>query len=276
MQLSELDTPISEAVPHIFKRPLLYVSSSDPLLQVATFLAIGPQIYVDGLVVVEGHKSVGTIGGQHLIKHILNRHERWLNEKASGIVSNVDSSLDADEPLKAALDIFAKTRFGFSPITINGKVVTSLSLRDILKFVERSKSDIHAEKLSSPLIYINKDASIGNALEVMIEKNIRNLAIRSGNSGKSIIAMVNDRKILEFLASHDGLRMIASASDGFKGLFDTRIDILDMLEAQIIRPDLPLNILSKFFNINTPCLLLHNSIVTPWDVVMKGFRRSKQ
>lgn len=53
MQVIELNTTttISNAVPHIFKRPLLTVNPSDTLLQVATFLAIGHRIYVDGLVV---------------------------------------------------------------------------------------------------------------------------------------------------------------------------------------------------------------------------------
>jgi predicted transcriptional regulator len=273
MQLTtELDAPIIEAVPHIFKRPLLYVSPSDYLLQVATYLAIGPQIYVDGLVVLDGHKAVGTIGGQHLIKHILYLQEKWLDEKASDIMIKINSSVEAGAPLRTVLNIYSKTRFAFCPIAVNDKVAASLSLRDILKVVERSKLDISANKLSSPLTYISKDASIGNALEMMLEKGIRNLAILQGNS-KEITSIVNDRKILEFLVSHDGRHMLALASDdGFEGLFKVKISVLDMLAAKIISHDLPANSVAKLFDINTPCLILDDdSIVTPWDVVMKGF-----
>lgn len=276
MQLIELDAPICEAVPHILKRPLLYVNPSDSLLEVATFLAVGPQIYVDGLVVLDGYKSVGTIGGQHLIKHILDRQESWLNEKASGIMSNVDSSLEADAPLSTALDVFAKTRFAFSPITMNGKVVTSLSLRDLLKVIENAKSGktIAADKLSSPLVCIDIDKSIGDALQVMLQKSIRNLAVRNRN-GETMPAIVNDRKILEFLASHEGRRIMASISGGFEGLLKTSIGVLDLLDAKIIRCSLPINIVAKLFDINTPCMLFDDSIVTPWDIVMKGFRGLK-
>ena len=77
MQLTELEKPISDIVPHILKRPLLSVSPADSLLQVGTFLAIGPQIYVDGLVVLDGQKPVGRIGGEHIIQYILG-HQRWL------------------------------------------------------------------------------------------------------------------------------------------------------------------------------------------------------
>jgi hypothetical protein len=44
-------------------------------LQIATFLAIGPQIYVDGLVVMDDkgqRKPVGRIGSKHIIRNILD------------------------------------------------------------------------------------------------------------------------------------------------------------------------------------------------------------
>ena len=42
MQPTELERAISDIVHHIFKRPVLSVSPADSLLQVGTFLAIGP------------------------------------------------------------------------------------------------------------------------------------------------------------------------------------------------------------------------------------------
>jgi CBS domain-containing protein len=250
----------------------LHVSPSDSLLQVATFLAIGPQIYVDGLVVLDDNKAVGTIGGQHLIKHILCLQEKWLDEKASEVMTKVNSSVEAAAPLMTVLNIFSKTRFAFCPITVNSKVAASLSLRDILKVVEGSKLNVAANKLSSPLTYISKDASIGNALEMMLEKGIRNLALMQGNS-QEITSIVNDRKILEFLVSHDGRRMLELGS--FEDLFKVKISVLDMTAAKIIAPDLPANVAAKLFDINAPCLLLDDSILTPWDVIMKGFEMVK-
>ncbi|MGC1928471.1 MAG: hypothetical protein WA667_05805 [Candidatus Nitrosopolaris sp.] len=38
---------------HIFKRPFLFVEPNTRMLQIATFLAIGPQIYVDGVIVMD-------------------------------------------------------------------------------------------------------------------------------------------------------------------------------------------------------------------------------
>jgi hypothetical protein len=51
------------AAAHIFRRPCLFIYPTAQTLQIATFLAIGPQIYADGLVVInERKKPIGRIG----------------------------------------------------------------------------------------------------------------------------------------------------------------------------------------------------------------------
>ena len=47
-----LDDPIIETFPHLTKRPFSFTYINSDLIQLATFLAIGPQIYIDGLIVV--------------------------------------------------------------------------------------------------------------------------------------------------------------------------------------------------------------------------------
>ncbi len=67
---------IKDAAPHIFQRPILFVDSSTQMLQVATFLAIGPEIYVDGLLVIDDKvqrgKPIGRISSRHIICCILD------------------------------------------------------------------------------------------------------------------------------------------------------------------------------------------------------------
>ena len=50
--------------PQIFKRPFIPVVLDTPLYQFSVFLAIGPEIYVDGLVVLEKNNQqvVGRLG----------------------------------------------------------------------------------------------------------------------------------------------------------------------------------------------------------------------
>ncbi|HET7284953.1 MAG TPA: hypothetical protein VFI70_09735 [Nitrososphaeraceae archaeon] len=64
-----LDIPIKDAAAHIFRRPFLFVNPTAHMLQIATFLAIGPQIYADGLIVINesNNKPIGRISSKHAI-----------------------------------------------------------------------------------------------------------------------------------------------------------------------------------------------------------------
>jgi predicted transcriptional regulator len=283
MQMTILNKPIKETVPHIFKRPLLSVSPSDSLLHVGTFLAVGPQIYVDGLVVLDqNYKAIGTIGGRHIIEYILS-HQRssWLAASASTIMSRFNSALEADRPLVEALDIFASTEFAFLPVTTDQKVVTSLSLRDLLNVTAASNLQEPVRELSSPLIEIDYNTSIGAALEIMLEEGIRGLVVRQQaedvnlNDNNRNASMVNDRQILEFLVSHEGIQVLDSK--GLDGLFDVKINTLGLREARVINSDISASAAAKLFDVNVPFLLLKKakSILTPWDIVIKGLKGSE-
>lgn len=272
MQLTEIERPIFDIVPHIFRRPLLSASASDPLLQVVTFLAIGPQIYVDGVVVLDNHKVVGVIGGRHIIEHILYHPRGWLQGTASTVMSRFENMVQADYPLSVALDIFSKTEFAFVPITIKQSVITSLSIRDVLRVVVASKLEIPINGLSSPMVSIKSSTSIGDALEIMLEQGIRNLIVKDNDSNAGIL---NDRKILEYLLSYRSRETILSR--GLDGLFEAQVNILDLAAAKYVNRDTATGLAAELLlDLNTPCLLLPNgSIVTPWDIVMKGLRKSK-
>jgi predicted transcriptional regulator len=127
------DISIREATAQIFKRPSLSISPDTLLPQVATFLAIGPQIYVDGLVVTVGKEPVGRISSKHILQNIINSHHtRWLNITASELMDRNVLSIEMNSSLGAAMKIFGETRFAFLPITEKGSLIASLGIRDIL------------------------------------------------------------------------------------------------------------------------------------------------
>lgn len=265
-QLTQLEQPISDVVPHIFKRPLLHVNPSDSLLTVATFLALGPQIYVDGLVVLDGHKAVGIIGGRHTIEYILYHQKDWLQGTASSIMSHSVFALDSGRPLNDVLDIFSRTGFAFVPITINQKVVTALSVRDVLRLAIEPKLNMPIGQLSSQIIAIKSNSSIGGALELMLEQGVRSLIVNDNER----TAVLNDRMMLEYLLSYRGRQAISSK--GLEGLFEIDVSALDPVEAIHADIETPASVAAeRLLDVNTPCLLLGtDSIVTPWDIVMKG------
>ncbi len=251
---------IRAAAPHIFKRPVLHVEPDDPILKVATFLAIGPQIYADGLVVLDGGRLAGRIGGWSLANHILDMKERWLEGRAVEIMDPLDMPLDADAPLARAMEIFSATNFAFVPVAVEGEVAAFLTVRDLLGTVSSSKKVL---EMATPLITVPGDTGVAGALRFMVEKGIRNLVI--SNDG---IRFANDRKVLEYLLSHEARKTIADR--GFEALEEVMIADIGLAKGTEISPSTTAGEAAKVMaGTNPPCLFVQGRILTPWDLVMK-------
>ena len=309
------DIKIKNAAPHIFTRPFLFVEPNTRMLQIGTFLAIGPQIYVDGLVVISENdkrqrsRPVGRIGCKHIISKLLDSdYPDWLETKASQIMDSTLGALEMDSTLSSALEVFDKTRFAFAPIVANrdnerdgeigqhSMVVTAaLAIRDILPLIAKANITIPIKKISSPLVSVDGNTSIINALRYMIRTGIRNIGINEdvsihddANSGvikdgvkSKPVRIINDRKILEFLFSHKGREILHK--NGIAGLGDINIinhlDIISM--ARVKSKTIVSKAAELLMDVRTPCLILEGNkgeedtdhyIVTPWDVVMKTLK----
>jgi predicted transcriptional regulator len=190
------DIRIKDAAPHIFRRPFLFVESNTQMLQIATFFAIGPQIYVDGIIVIDEvqKRPVGRISSKHIVSSILDSgYPDCLQKKASQIMDSSVIPLEMDSSMKEALEVFQRTRFAFIPILTKKedkmddledvKVVTaSLTIRDILPLIAKANLNISIRELSSQLISLDGNTSISIALYYMMNNGIRNIGIRQEGS----------------------------------------------------------------------------------------------
>ena len=263
MSLPE-DISIRESAGQIFKRPSLSISPDTLLPQVATFLAIGPQIYVDGLVVTVDKKPVGRISSKQVLQNIINSHNNgWLNKTASELMDRNMLSIEMNSSLGAALKIFGESRFAFLPITEKGSLIASLGIRDILPLIVNTNIDTSARYVSSPTVYVAKGIDLKHTLDIMLMKGIRNVVIQDGTN----TYLINDRKILEFLFSPKGRELIRI---GKSEIGSIKIDDLDLILVSKMVDDITVTKSAKLLmDIRKPCVIFENSIVTPWDVVMK-------
>ena len=263
-----IDVAIRDSVPQIFKRPYLSVLPNTTLMQIAPFMAIGPQIYVDGLVVLEGEKPIGKISSKQILLAIINsKYPDWLKKTALQIMDTSEISLDMDYPMSRAIDIFNQTSFAFIPITKSGLVVASLSVRDVLPVIMATNFHATLKDIASPLVILSKTTNLKLALNLMFQKKIRNIIVESDNG----YGIINDRKILEFLFSQNGRKIMDMNSLGIQAV---EIDLLDKLSAMRVSDTTTVSKAAELLmDINIPCVLLNKSIVTPWDIVMKTIER---
>ena len=218
--------------------------------------------------------------------------------------------IESDSTVSKVLDIFKKTGFAFLPIVkktkhnnLNSyKMLSYLSVRDFLPFFLKKKKgyrnfvsdddsclkeiiDIPVKEVSSKLISVYKNSLLGDVINTMLSKKIRNIGILNKNS--KLIGILNDRKILE---------LMVRSKDKFTTLDNNTLDKYSKLNVQgrefkectledlevlnnfkipqtiEIKEDSSISIAAnQLKNLKHSYLILEGNdrIVTPWDIVMK-------
>lgn len=351
-----LDDSVTNVFPDIDEHPFLFVYSDTKLIELATYLGIGPQIYADGLLVFQQHqkdqqkrgekilgqgirsrKVIGRLSSKHIIRHLLHNNfssysTRLLHRTtASEIMDPITKyqKIKVDSPIRRVIDVFRETKFAFVPIMeIKGsnnsysnddgivedeEIAGVLSIRDFLPLFSRSASNrinntnavttietskvisITTKDISSDLVSVNKNASIKEAIDIMVNRQIRNIGIEDKDA--NLIGLINDRTILEFLLRHmrakdsssidpdnniqhayykgdiiEGDSINSSKNAVLNMSIINNLEIVPLSETRVVDDSITVSHASELLmNIHDPFLILktEKAIVTPWDIVMK-------
>ena len=102
------------------------------------------------------------------------------------------------EPVSGLTYKMIKEDIGAAIVIENGRPVGIITEKDILERVIISGKDVYKTKakdvMSKPLICIEADRPIKEALELMREKNIRRLAV---TKNRSLVGIVTEKRLLE-------------------------------------------------------------------------------
>lgn len=115
------------------------------------------------------------------VKQLLARkgHELW--------------SIDAEEPVLAAIQIMADRHVGALPVTRDGRLVGIVSERDYARKVillGRSSAETEVwQIMSSPVLTVGPDEPVRRCMEIMTERRIRHLPVVDG--GGAMLGMIS-------------------------------------------------------------------------------------
>jgi len=253
-----LDLTIQDALPHIFNKGTVYVAPDTPIRNIALFLIPLRELYTSGIVVMENNIPVGRISPTHILKKVVeNGYPQCLAATAKDVMVSIVREVRATFTLRAVLEIFRDTKFGFSPVMKNELLAGTISTRDFLPFIVKMGVERSANTIASDLIYINHKISIENTLRIMFEEDIRKIAIKEKNQ----VTIVDDRSLLGYLFSWE---------TGKPNALDVDIDVLPKSNVANFPHTISISKAAEELLVkNLPCSISEDKIITPWDFVMK-------
>jgi CBS domain-containing protein len=102
-------------------------------------------------------------------------------------------SVDAEEPVLAAIQIMADRHVGALPVTRDGRLVGIVSERDYARKVillGRSSAETEVwQIMSSPALTVGPDEPVRRCMEIMTERRIRHLPVV--DDGGAMIGMIS-------------------------------------------------------------------------------------
>jgi len=253
-----LDLTIQDAFPHIFNKGTVYVAPDTPIRNIALFLIPLRELYTSGIVVMENNIPIGRISPTHILKKVVeNGYPQCLAATAKDVMVSIVRDVRATFTLRAVLEIFRDTKFGFSPVMKNELLAGTISTRDFLPFIVKMGVERPANTVASDLIYINHKISIENTLRIMFEEDIRKIAIKE----KDQVTIVDDRSLLGYLFSWE---------TGKPNALDVDIDVLPKSNVANFQHTISISKAAEELLVkNLPCSISEDKIITPWDFVMK-------
>lgn len=102
-------------------------------------------------------------------------------------------SVDADQPVLAAIQIMADRRVGALPVLRGSELVGLVSERDYARKVvllRRSSAETPVwQIMSSPVVTVTPDETVQRCMEIMTERRIRHLPVVEGDAMVGVISI---------------------------------------------------------------------------------------
>lgn len=216
--------------------------------------------FTDSVVVRENDKPIGIVGGKDIILPLAKEPSSKLfyETKVEDIMEKRFPTVSPESKLEDLIDFWKDTRRAFAAIPNEFSDYSALSAKKMLEVGKNCETGLTVSNLpEKKLVTFSSNSTIGDVLNLMLEKNIRRIMLDDSNK------FINDRIILQKIT--DDLGCLKNVEN----FIDMPIDEFSVEEAKIIPDDMKIDELSKImYEMEHPCVISDDKIVTPWDICL--------
>jgi len=216
--------------------------------------------FTDSVVIRENDKPIGIVGGKDIIVPLVDNPNSSLfyDTKVEDVMEKRFPIVTKKSKLKEIVNYWKQTRRAFAAIPNEFSDYSALSAKKLLEIGMKVKTEISISQLPKKnLITFDKEDTIGDVLNSMLEINARRLFLADSNK------FINDRIILQKIT--DELRCLKE----MENFMDLSTSEFNLEEAKNITDDLTIQEISKImYKMEHPSVLFQDQIITPWDICL--------
>jgi CBS domain-containing protein len=252
--------PLSELLPNsLTTTPCVNVRKNAKVRVVTGMLVQYLETFTDSVVVRDGTKPIGVVGGREIIRGVYKTPSSDFFEMnlVEDIMDNRLNVVTPNSSIKELISLWKDVGRAFTLINVGNDDYSVVSVKKLLEIGINSKSEFHISKIpKKKIVTFDKDATFGDVMKLMLEKKSRKILLEGTNQ------FINDRIIIETIEKFDYLL-------GKNNFLDIPVSIITLEEAKVTSEDLSLSDISKImYEMSHPLVIHEDRVISPWDICM--------
>jgi CBS domain-containing protein len=215
------------------------------------------ETFTDSVVVRDGTKPIGVIGGREIIRGVYKNPSSDFFEmkQVEEITDKRLNVVTVDTSVNKLISLWKEVGRAFAVIDMGNDDYSVISVKKLLEIGMNSTSEFHISEIpKKKIITFGKDATFGEIMKLMLENKTRKIVFEGTNQ------FINDRIIIETIEKFDYLL----GNDNF---LDIPVSVVSLEEAKVVSEDLSLSDISKMmYEMSQPLVIHENSVISPWDI----------
>jgi CBS domain-containing protein len=217
------------------------------------------ETFTDSVLVRDGTKPIGIIGGREIIRGVYKNPSSDFFEMTQ-IEDITDYRLNvvtADTSINKLISLWKEVGRAFAVIDMGNDEYSAISVKKLLEIGINNNPEFHISEIrKKKIITFDKDATFGDVMKLMLENKTRKILLEGTNQ------FINDRIIIEAIEKFDYLL----GNDNF---LDIPVSVVSLEDAKVVSENLSLSDISKImYEMSQPLVIHEDQVISPWDICL--------
>ena len=237
--------------------PCVNVRKTAKIKVVTGMLAQYLETFTDSVVVRDGLKPIGIVGGKEIIQGVYKNPSSDFFEMKQ-VEDITDQRLNVVTPensLEELVSMWKGAGRAFAVIDMGNDDYSVISVKKLLEIGINNNVDSCIDQIpKKKTVTFDKDATFGDVMKLMLENRTRKIMLEGTNQ------FINDRIVIETIEKFDYLL----GNDNF---LDVPISVASLDSAKIVSDNLSIADISKMmYGMSQPLVMHDDMVISPWDV----------
>ena len=227
-------------------------------IKVATgMLAQYLETFTDSVVVRDGLKPMGIVGGREIIQGVYKNPSSDFFEmkQVEEITDTRLNVVTSENSLEELVSLWKSVGRAFAVIDMGNEDYSVISVKKLLEIGINNDVNFSINQIpKKKMITFGKDATFGDVMRLMLENRTRKIMLEGTNQ------FINDRIVIETIEKFDYLL----GNDNF---LDVPVSVASLDSAKVVSENLSIADVSKMmYGMSQPLVMYDDMVISPWDV----------